>query len=163
MLEGQREGVQRAKREGKYKGRAPTARAKSAEIVTLAEGVKREEIAAAVLRKYASTSGSSRSLIACFGAADGGRPRRITRSPMRSSARASMSSVISGKSSSGLIAERLGEAAAEFADFLRMAIPHRDHAPVRAALTSKRSTPPGPRETRTAASVADAGRGGGLR
>ena len=46
MLERQREGVQRAKREGKYKGRAPTARAKSAEIVKLAgEGVKREEIA----------------------------------------------------------------------------------------------------------------------
>ena len=33
MLERQREGVQRAKREGKYKGRAPTARAKSADIV----------------------------------------------------------------------------------------------------------------------------------
>ena len=47
MLERQREGVHRAKREGKYKGRAPTARAKSAEIVKLAgEGVKREEIAA---------------------------------------------------------------------------------------------------------------------
>ena len=47
MLERQREGVQRAKRAGKYKGRAPTARAKSAEIVKLAgEGVKREEIAA---------------------------------------------------------------------------------------------------------------------
>jgi DNA invertase Pin-like site-specific DNA recombinase len=46
MLERQREGVQRAKRAGKYKGRAPTARAKSAEIVKLAgEGVKREEIA----------------------------------------------------------------------------------------------------------------------
>jgi DNA invertase Pin-like site-specific DNA recombinase len=46
MLERQREGVQRAKREGKYKGRAPTARAKSAEIVKLAgEGVKREDIA----------------------------------------------------------------------------------------------------------------------
>ena len=46
MLERQREGVQRAKREGKYKGRAPTARAKAADIVKLAgEGVKREEIA----------------------------------------------------------------------------------------------------------------------
>ena len=46
MLERQKEGVQRAKREGKYKGRAPTARAKSADIVKLAaEGVKREEIA----------------------------------------------------------------------------------------------------------------------
>src|ERR1700675_4882349 len=47
MLERQREGVQRAKREGKYKGRAPTARAKSAEIVKLAgERVRREDIAA---------------------------------------------------------------------------------------------------------------------
>jgi DNA invertase Pin-like site-specific DNA recombinase len=47
MLERQREGVQRAKREGKYKGRAPTARAKLADIVKLADdGVKREEIAA---------------------------------------------------------------------------------------------------------------------
>jgi DNA invertase Pin-like site-specific DNA recombinase len=46
MLEGQREGVQRAKREGKYKGRAPTARAKSDDIIRLAgEGVKREDIA----------------------------------------------------------------------------------------------------------------------
>ena len=46
MLERQKEGVQRAKREGKYKGRAPTARGKSADIVKLAaEGVKREEIA----------------------------------------------------------------------------------------------------------------------
>ena len=46
-FERQREGVQRAKREGKYKGRAPTARAKAADIVKLAgEGVKREEIAA---------------------------------------------------------------------------------------------------------------------
>ena len=47
MLERQREGVQRAKREGKYKGRAPTARAKAADMVKLAgEGVKREDIAA---------------------------------------------------------------------------------------------------------------------
>ena len=46
MLERQREGVQRAKREGKYKGRAPTARAKASEIVRLAnDGMKREEIA----------------------------------------------------------------------------------------------------------------------
>jgi hypothetical protein len=41
---------------------------------------------------------------------DGGRPRRIMRSPMRSSARASVSSVMLGKSSSGFIAEGLGEA-----------------------------------------------------
>jgi DNA invertase Pin-like site-specific DNA recombinase len=47
MLERQREGVQRAKGEGKYKGRKPTARAKADDIVRLAgEGVKREDIAA---------------------------------------------------------------------------------------------------------------------
>jgi DNA invertase Pin-like site-specific DNA recombinase len=46
MLERQREGIARAKGEGKYRGRAPTARAKTADIVRLAgEGVKREEIA----------------------------------------------------------------------------------------------------------------------
>jgi DNA invertase Pin-like site-specific DNA recombinase len=46
MLERQREGIHRAKREGKYKGRKPTARAKSADIVKLAgEGMKREDIA----------------------------------------------------------------------------------------------------------------------
>jgi DNA invertase Pin-like site-specific DNA recombinase len=46
MLERQREAVQRAKREGKYRGRKPIARAKSAEIVRLAgEGVRRAEIA----------------------------------------------------------------------------------------------------------------------
>ena len=38
--------MQRAKRAGKYKGRAPTARAKASEITRLVnEGVKREEIA----------------------------------------------------------------------------------------------------------------------
>jgi DNA invertase Pin-like site-specific DNA recombinase len=47
MLERQLEGIVKAKAEGKYKGRAPTARAKAAEIVKLADdGVKREEIAA---------------------------------------------------------------------------------------------------------------------
>jgi DNA invertase Pin-like site-specific DNA recombinase len=47
MLERQREGIQKAKNEGKYKGRAPTARAKSAEIIRLAcEGMTREAIAA---------------------------------------------------------------------------------------------------------------------
>jgi DNA invertase Pin-like site-specific DNA recombinase len=35
MLERQREGVAKAKSEGKYKGRAPTARAKSAEVIDL--------------------------------------------------------------------------------------------------------------------------------
>jgi DNA invertase Pin-like site-specific DNA recombinase len=47
MLERQREGIARAKGEGKYKGRAPTARAKSADVRRLAaEGVTREAIAA---------------------------------------------------------------------------------------------------------------------
>jgi DNA invertase Pin-like site-specific DNA recombinase len=46
MLERQREGVARAKSEGKYKGRKPTARAKSAEIKALkADGVRPTDIA----------------------------------------------------------------------------------------------------------------------
>lgn len=46
MLERQREGIAKAKREGKFKGRKPTARAKAADVLRLAgEGRKREEIA----------------------------------------------------------------------------------------------------------------------
>ena len=46
MLERQREGIAKAKGEGRYKGRAPTARAKSADIHRLAaEGLTREAIA----------------------------------------------------------------------------------------------------------------------
>jgi DNA invertase Pin-like site-specific DNA recombinase len=46
MLERQREGIARAKGEGKYKGRKPTAHAKAPEIVRLAkEGATRERIA----------------------------------------------------------------------------------------------------------------------
>jgi DNA invertase Pin-like site-specific DNA recombinase len=46
MLERQREGIAKAAAEGKYKGRKPTARAKSADIIKLAgEGMKREDIA----------------------------------------------------------------------------------------------------------------------
>jgi DNA invertase Pin-like site-specific DNA recombinase len=46
MLERQREGIAKAKGEGRYKGRAPTARAKSAHIHRLAgEGLTREAIA----------------------------------------------------------------------------------------------------------------------
>jgi DNA invertase Pin-like site-specific DNA recombinase len=37
MLERQREGIAKAKGEGKYKGRAPTARARSAEVLALRE------------------------------------------------------------------------------------------------------------------------------
>ena len=46
MLERQREGVAKAKAEGKYKGRAPTARAKAPEVLRLhKEGVGPTEIA----------------------------------------------------------------------------------------------------------------------
>jgi DNA invertase Pin-like site-specific DNA recombinase len=46
MLERQREGITKAKAEGKYKGRKPTARARAAEIATLkANGVRPVEIA----------------------------------------------------------------------------------------------------------------------
>jgi DNA invertase Pin-like site-specific DNA recombinase len=46
MLERQREGVAKAKAEGKYKGRVPTARRQSAEVVKLRrEGIKPEQIA----------------------------------------------------------------------------------------------------------------------
>jgi DNA invertase Pin-like site-specific DNA recombinase len=38
MLERQREGIARAKAEGKYKGRAPTARAKADEVIRLKAG-----------------------------------------------------------------------------------------------------------------------------
>jgi DNA invertase Pin-like site-specific DNA recombinase len=46
MLERQREGIAKAKAAGRYKGRAPTAMAKSAEVRRLAaEGMTREAIA----------------------------------------------------------------------------------------------------------------------
>jgi DNA invertase Pin-like site-specific DNA recombinase len=46
MLERQREGIAKAKAEGKYKGRRPTARARAAEIKTLkADGVRPVDIA----------------------------------------------------------------------------------------------------------------------
>ena len=46
MLERQREGISKAQREGKYKGRAPTARRKAAEILRLkGDGVSPTEIA----------------------------------------------------------------------------------------------------------------------
>jgi DNA invertase Pin-like site-specific DNA recombinase len=46
MLERQREGVAKAKAEGKYRGRVPTAQRKAAEVVQLrGQGVKPEEIA----------------------------------------------------------------------------------------------------------------------
>ena len=46
MLERQREGIAKAKAEGKYKGRAPTARAKAEDVMKLhGEGVGGTEIA----------------------------------------------------------------------------------------------------------------------
>jgi DNA invertase Pin-like site-specific DNA recombinase len=46
MLERQRDGVAKAKAEGKYRGRVPTARRKATEVVQLRiHGVKPEEIA----------------------------------------------------------------------------------------------------------------------
>jgi DNA invertase Pin-like site-specific DNA recombinase len=46
LLERQREGVAKAKADGKYKGRKPTARAKAAEVMRLAdEGLQRIDIA----------------------------------------------------------------------------------------------------------------------
>ena len=46
MLSRQREGIQLAKAQGKYRGRAPTARAKSSEVIALhQEGVGASEIA----------------------------------------------------------------------------------------------------------------------
>jgi DNA invertase Pin-like site-specific DNA recombinase len=46
MLERQREGIAKAKGEGKYKGRKPTAKAKAADVVRLAgNGMLREMIA----------------------------------------------------------------------------------------------------------------------
>jgi DNA invertase Pin-like site-specific DNA recombinase len=46
LMERQREGVAKAKADGKYKGRKPTARAKAAEVLRLdGEGLQRTEIA----------------------------------------------------------------------------------------------------------------------
>jgi len=46
MLERQREGIAKAQQQGKYKGRAPTARRRAVEIIRLHEaGVKPTEIA----------------------------------------------------------------------------------------------------------------------
>jgi len=49
MLERQREGIARAKREGRYKGRVPTARRQATEIIRLkSEGVRPSEIASSL-------------------------------------------------------------------------------------------------------------------
>jgi DNA invertase Pin-like site-specific DNA recombinase len=67
MLERQREGIAKAKTEGRYKGRAPTARAKGADVLALhAEKVPPAEIArrlgigrASVYRIIGSAAGAS--------------------------------------------------------------------------------------------------------
>jgi DNA invertase Pin-like site-specific DNA recombinase len=50
MLERQREGIAKAKAEGKYKGRAPTARSKSSLIIEMSKrsGITKQEIASAL-------------------------------------------------------------------------------------------------------------------
>ena len=68
MLERQREGIAKAQREGRYKGRVPTARRKAAEIIRLKEqGVRPTEIAvtlgigrASVYRVLGASAGGER-------------------------------------------------------------------------------------------------------
>ena len=68
MLERQREGIAKAKRAGRYKGRAPTARRKAGEIIRLMDtGVTPTEIAmrvgigrASVYRVLGASAGSDR-------------------------------------------------------------------------------------------------------
>jgi DNA invertase Pin-like site-specific DNA recombinase len=49
LLERQREGIAKARAKGKYKGRAPTARAKAADVIKMAEaGSTKENIAEAL-------------------------------------------------------------------------------------------------------------------
>ncbi len=72
MLERQREGIAKAKREGRYKGRVPTARRQAAEIIRLKEaGVRPTEIAirlgigrASLYRVLGSRSGVDRREVA---------------------------------------------------------------------------------------------------
>ena len=66
MLERQREGIRRAAEEGKYKGRAPTARAKGQQVAELvAEGVGPSEIA----RRLGIGRASVYRIISCSAAA----------------------------------------------------------------------------------------------
>jgi DNA invertase Pin-like site-specific DNA recombinase len=72
LLEWQREGVAKAKADGKYKGRKPTARAKAADVIKLdAVGLQRTEIArrleigvASVYRVLADAKKNSRKVAA---------------------------------------------------------------------------------------------------
>jgi DNA invertase Pin-like site-specific DNA recombinase len=73
MLERQREGIAKAKADGAYKGRQPTARAKAAEVVRLAgEGMTREAIAArlgiGVASVYRALAAAARREDACAAA-----------------------------------------------------------------------------------------------
>ena len=73
MLERQREGIAKAKGEGKHKGRAPTAMAKGDDVRGLAaEGMTREAIASQLI------SASLASTARCAGPRD---PRHRTSSP----------------------------------------------------------------------------------
>ena len=63
MLERQRDGIAKAKEEGKYKGRKATARAKSGEVARLlAEGKTKEAIAAELAIGVASVYRISKDL-----------------------------------------------------------------------------------------------------
>ena len=63
MLERQRDGIAKAKEEGKYKGRKATARAKSGEVASLlAEGKTKEAIAAELVIGVASVYRISKDL-----------------------------------------------------------------------------------------------------
>lgn len=72
MLERQREGIAKAKQEGRYKGRAPTVRRRAAEIIRLKEaGSRPSEIAgrlgigrASVYRVLAEQTGDDRQQVA---------------------------------------------------------------------------------------------------
>ena len=67
MLERQRDGIAKAKEEGKYKGRKATARAKSVEVASLlAEGKTKEAIAAELAIGVASVYRISKDLKANF-------------------------------------------------------------------------------------------------
>ena len=84
MLERQREGIAKAKAEGKYRGRAPTARRRAAEVAQMrAEGVRPADIArrlgigrASVYRILGGPEGAP-------SPASGGRPEQSTRGPRR--------------------------------------------------------------------------------
>ena len=79
MLERQREGIAKAKAEGKYKGRKPTAMAKAAEVLQLhAEGIGATEIASRLVIGRASVYRILRSTESAAGGLDGAPPIATT-------------------------------------------------------------------------------------